>query len=329
MSTAPRHLEFAPPPTPGLVRALVLAILAHAVLLFVLSLGVQWKRDAVPQTFEAELWSALPVEAAPPAPEPTPEPPPVPEPAKPVPPEPKVQPKPAPPPPDAAKARADADIALAKEKEKTRQLKEKKLALEQAELEKKKRAAQEKNKQAELEAEKRAKLEKQKQAKLEQAKKDLLDKQKKEQAEKLAREQDAQQRKLDAKDAANLAKARADQLKRMEKLAGGSGGNGAASSSGLAAQASGPSASYGGKIEARIRPNITYYPENVSGNPRAEVEIRTGPSGTILSRRIIRSSGVPSWDESVLRAIDKTETLPKDTNGTVPSLLVVGFRPKD
>jgi colicin import membrane protein len=303
MSTAPRHLEFAPPPTPGLVRALVLAILAHAVLLFVLSLGVQWKRDAVPQTFEAELWSALPVEAAPPAPEPTPEPPPVPEPPKPVPPEPKVQPKTVPPPPDTAKVKADADIALAKENEKARLLKEKKLALEQAELEKKKRA------------------------KLEQAKKDLLDKQKKEQADKLAREQDAQQRKLDAKDAANLAKARAEQLKRMEKLAGGSGGSGAASSTGSAAQSSAPSASYVGRLRAAVYPNIVFSGDT-TGNPQVEVEVRTLPSGTIVNMRVTRSSGVKSWDEAVIRALEKTAVLPKDVDGSIPPVIPFLFRPQ-
>ena len=286
-----------------MLRALVLAILAHAVLLAVLSVGVQWKRDAVPQSFEAELWSALPVEAAPPAPLP----PPVVEPPTPLPPTP--QPEVKPPPPDTAKI--EADIALLKEKEKAKLLKEKKLALEKAELEKKKLAE----------------LEKQKLAKLEQEKKDKADKLKKEQADKLANAKDEQQRKLDAKEAANLAKTREDQLKRMEKLAGGSG-NGAPTSTGTAAQSSGPSASYAGKIVARIKPNITY-PENVSGNPRTEVEIRTGPSGTILSARIIQSSGIASWDEAVLRAIDKTETLPKDTDGRVQPLLVIGFRPKD
>lgn len=305
MSTLARHLEFAPPPTPGFVRALGLAILAHAVLLAVLSVGVQWKRQPVVQKFEAELWAAMPVEAAPPAPLPMP---PV-EPPKPTPPEPKPIAKPVPPPPDTAKI--EADIALLKEKEKAKLLKEKKLALEKTELEKKKLAE----------------LEKQKLAKLEQDKKDKADKTKKEQADKLTREKDEQQRKLDAKEAANMAKARDDQMKRMAGLAGASG-NGAPGATGSAAQSSGPSASYAGKIVARIKPNITY-PDNVSGNPRTEVEIRTGPSGTILSARITQSSGIKSWDEAVLRAIDKTETLPKDTDGTVQPLLVIGFRPKD
>ena len=151
MSTQARHLEFAPPPTPGFLRALGLAILAHGFLLAILTVGVQWKRDAVQQTFEAELWSSVPVQAAPPAPLP------VPEEAKPVPPEPKPQPKPEPTP---AMAKAEADIALLKEKEKAKQLLEKKLALEKAELEKKKLAELEKQQQAKLEQDKKDKLKK-------------------------------------------------------------------------------------------------------------------------------------------------------------------------
>ena len=36
-----------------------------------------------------------------------------------------------------------------------------------------------------------------------------------------------------------------------------------------------------------------------------------------------------AWDEAVLRAITKTEMLPRDTDGRVPSPLVISFRPKD
>lgn len=297
MSTAPRHLEFAPPPTPGFLRALGLAILAHGVLLAVLSVGVQWKRDPVQQSFEAELWSALPVDAAPPAPLPTPAPEP-----KPVPPTPVPVAKPVPPPPDTAKI--EADIALLKEKEKAKQLKEKKLALEKAELEKKKLAE----------------LEKQKLAKLEQDKKDKL---KKEQTDKVAKDKE-DQRKLDAKEAANLAKSRDEQIRRLEKLAG----NGSPSSTGTAAQSSGPSASYLGRLAARVKPNIVFT-ESVNGNPAVEVDVRTSPAGNILSARVTKSSGNKAWDDAVLRAIDKTEVLPRDADGTIPSLIPFAFRPKD
>ncbi|MDH5206409.1 MAG: protein TolA, partial [Hylemonella sp.] len=98
--------EFLPPPAPGLLRSLILALLAHALLVAALTWGVQWKREAQPISVQAELWAALPQEAAPPLVEP--------EPPAPPPPAPLAQPEP--PLPSAA------DIALAREKE--RKLKE-------------------------------------------------------------------------------------------------------------------------------------------------------------------------------------------------------------
>jgi colicin import membrane protein len=44
---------------------------------------------------------------------------------------------------------------------------------------------------------------------------------------------------------------------------------------------------------------------------------------------LTQSSGVKSWDDAVLNAIDKTEVLPRDTDGRVPTSLVISFRPKD
>ncbi|MNJ01118.1 hypothetical protein D3C73_1606450 [compost metagenome] len=65
------------------------------------------------------------------------------------------------------------------------------------------------------------------------------------------------------------------------------------------------------------------------GNPRAEVAVRTAPDGTIVSVRVTQSSGNPAWDQAVVRALHKTDTLPRDTDGRVPSSLTIGFRPKD
>jgi colicin import membrane protein len=67
----------------------------------------------------------------------------------------------------------------------------------------------------------------------------------------------------------------------------------------------------------------------VVGNPRAEVEVRVAPDGMIQSRRIVQSSGNKAWDDAVLRAIEKTAVLPKDTDGRVPQVIVMGFRPLD
>ena len=41
------------------------------------------------------------------------------------------------------------------------------------------------------------------------------------------------------------------------------------------------------------------------------------------------SSGATAWDETVLRAIDKTEVLPKDIDGRVPPTIIITFRPND
>jgi colicin import membrane protein len=61
----------------------------------------------------------------------------------------------------------------------------------------------------------------------------------------------------------------------------------------------------------------------------AEVEVRTSPDGTIVGRKLLKSSGVAAWDDAVLKAIDKTEVLPRDVDGRVPANLVIGFRPLD
>ena len=266
------------------------ALFMHLLLLAALTWGVQWKTQPNTLSASAELWSAVPVEAAPAANEPEPTPPqpvPPPEPVNAV--EPKPEPKPTPPAPpkvDAAAEREAADIALKKEKEK--KLQEKK----EAELEKKK------------------KLEKEKEKAL-----------KKEVAEAKA--------KLDAKKAAAEEKRtealRNENLKRMQGMAGASGDE---NSKGTALKASGPSASYAGRIRARIKPNITFT-EDVAGNPKAEVEVRTSPDGTIISRKLLSSSGNKAWDEAVLKAIDKTATLPRDEDGRVPPVLEISFRPKD
>ena len=284
MLAATDRLEFVPPPAPGLVRALALAVLAHAFLLAALTWGVHWKREAATLSVEAELWSALPQEAAPQAlevplpvaPEPVPPPVPVAEPA-PVPVEP-----------------AKVDIAIEQEKLRLKKLKEKEL-IEKKRLQEKEKEKQQQERQA---AEEKKKVE--------------LEKQRK---QALLAKQEAQ--KIEAQ--------RSDNLKRIAGLAGASG---APDAKGTALRSSGPSGSYAGRISARIKPNIVFT-EEIAGNPVADVEVRSAPNGTILSRKLIKSSGLKAWDDAVLKAIDKTEKLPPDTDGQVPASMIIGFSPKD
>ena len=88
------------------------------------------------------------------------------------------------------------------------------------------------------------------------------------------------------------------------------------------------SESYIGRVRARIKPNISFT-SVVEGNPVAEVEVRCSDEGTIASRRLVTSSGNAEWDIAVLKAIDKTEILPRDVSGKVPSVLSIKFRVKD
>jgi len=146
--------------------------------------------------------------------------------------------------------------------------------------------------------------------------------------EKLAKEAEARR----AKDAAEraqreevaLAAQREAYLKRIQ---GQAGATGAPDSTGTAAQSSGPSANYAGRIRARIKPNIVLT-DNVPGNPVATVEVRCAADGTIVSRKLVKSSGSALWDETVLRAIDRTETLPRDVDGRVPSTVIIVFNPR-
>jgi colicin import membrane protein len=120
---------------------------------------------------------------------------------------------------------------------------------------------------------------------------------------------------------------RQDQIKRMAGLAGATG---SAASTGTAQQSATPSASYAGKVVGKIRPNIVFADaDSVQGNPAAEVDIRIAPDGSILQPiRLSKSSGNKAWDNAVLRAIEKADSLPRDTDGRVPSSMTLILRPK-
>lgn len=294
-----------PPPAPGLGRGVVLALVAHGLLLLGLTAGLNWRSQTEP-AIEAELWAAVPVAAAPreeaPPPEPQPEPPkPAPEPPRP---DPRIE--------QQQRLQEQREAEIAAEREKKKKLEDKKRAEEEAE--RKQREQELKDKKAREERLKAEKDKKEEQARQEKAQQEKLDKAKQEKA------------KQDAKKAeAALEKQRQENLKRIQGMAGASG---APNATGTALQSAGPSSSYAGRIKARIRPNIIYSDSGL-GNPVAEAELRVAPDGTILSSRLIKSSGDPEWDKAVLRAIEKTEVLPRDTDGRVPPHLIIKFQPRE
>ena len=286
--------EFAPPQPPAQLRALALAVLAHVLLLGALGWGVTWRHQADRTlTVEAELWSAVPQQAAPR----------------------RQEAPPPPPPPDTAQR--DAEIALARQK------KEAEALATQQKLE------QEQKRRQNLEAEKK---EAQKRA-LEQKRlaqeKEEQERQKKAAEARQAKEKQLAQEARNKEEAARAEKElKAQREANLRRIAGMAGATGSDTATGTAQRSAGPSASYAGKVAAKVKPNIVF-PDEIAGNPMADVEVRAAPDGTIQGARLLKSSGIKAWDEAVLKAIAKTEKLPQDTDGRVPSTLIIGFRPKD
>lgn len=278
MYAAADRTDLAPPSDSRPWPSLGLAVLAHALLVGALAWGVAWQRDASTLAVEAELWSAVPVAAAPRA-----QAPPEPQPA------PVVPPKPVPPPPPDPAPAQEARIALERQK---------KAAAEQAARLEQERARQAARQRAEAEA-----------------------------ADKKKRAEDARRQEAAAAERADK-ELKAQREANLRRMAGLANATGAETATGTAARAAGPSASYGGRVAAAVKPNIVY-PEAVTGNPRALVEVRTTFDGTITSRRLLESSGHRAWDDAVLRALDKTERMPRDVDGRVPPVIEIGFRPRD
>lgn len=314
--------QFSPPRPPARLRAISLAVLVHVVLIGALTWGVNWKNSADQPAVEAELWAAVPQQAAPRAVEPPPPPP--------APPEVRPPAPPPPPPPRAVEPpdTREADIAIEREKKRLEQ--EKKAREQQLEREKRDRERKEDERRDRQEQEKKERLQKEKEKEKEQREKQLAEQKKAEQdkqkklAEDKRKADEAAKRKADA-EAKQLAEQREANLRRLQGLAGATGGENA---TGTAQRSAGPSGSYGGKVAAKVKPNIVY-PDAISGNPRAEVEVRLSPDGTMVGKRLVQSSGNKAWDDAVLRALDKTETLPRDVDGRVPPSLTIGFRPQD
>lgn len=289
-------IDFKPPRSGRWGMPVALALGAHVLLMAALTWGVHWKQDET-VAFEAEIWSSLPREAAPRAVEPPPPPPPPPEPQPR--PEPKPEPRPEPPPPQPVVKQPDIATEKAKQKkledDKRRELEKEKAAKAKAEREKKEKELAEKKKAEDLK--------------------------KKELAKKEQERRDAEDRRQE-----QLAKAaREDQMRRIMGQAGASGGPEAR---GSAQQSSGPSSGYAARVRAKVGPNIRAL-EDFPRSLRTEIEVRALSDGTITSRRVVGSSGNTAWDEAALRAIDRTGSMPRDVDGSVPSPIIIVVRPSD
>ena len=302
--------DFRPRQDTGLGPGALLALLAHGGLIAALALGLNWRLPQHNAVAAAELWASVPQVAAPPPPPPRSPPPPpqavpvpvppaqLPAPVRPVPPPPRPAEPPAP-----SVAERDAAIAIEKAAQRKKEAQaEAKNAASAAKL------AKAKAEQA-LEQSRAQKRKAQEDARQEAQRKQAL-----------ADAKAQAQKEADARaDEALVAKQREENLKRLLGQAGATG-----SGSATAARDAAPSAAYAGRIKAHIKPNILLAAE-VSGNPVAEVEVKLAPDGSVISRRVTKPSGNTTWDAIVLRAIDRTGTLPRDADGRVPPVMTLVF----
>jgi colicin import membrane protein len=61
-----------------------------------------------------------------------------------------------------------------------------------------------------------------------------------------------------------------------------------------------------------VRSNVVR-PPGLSGNPQAEFVVSQLPDGTVSSVRLVSSSGIPSLDDAIERAIWRSSPLPLPT----------------
>ncbi len=278
-----------------------LALVAHALLVAALAWGVAWRSHQT-EPLAAEMWSAIPdAEAPPPVVITPPAMPPVAEPP-PAPPEP-VEPVP--------------DLVIAKKKPPKEPRPERKPR--EVEVFDSTPVKPRKTDPTQPPPDLKARLA-QEQAAKEKAAKDA----KAAQALEKAKEKAAQ-----AQAEAEAAAAEAQRQQILKDIVRRAGGGANPSATGTGARNAGPSEAYSGRLRALFKRNLTWALEEVAGNPETVVRITVSPSGTITSRTIVTPSGLPAWDDAVLRAIDRTAILPADETGRVQPSMTLGFRMKD
>ena len=318
-----------PPPEKGIGRALLFAALIHLLLIIVIALGVHWKSHT-PEAVEAELWAPTAHLAAPRPPRVEPQQ------AQPTPkPQPQAQPRPAPPLTKVQPTPDNAEIALDKARKRKLEDEKRQAALlaqqlaqqrQDEKLAAEKLALQQQRLAQENAAEQRKLAEQNKQREL---KAQLLAQQ---QAEKLQAEKKAEQlRKAEQQREQQLAKlqqqARSDYMKNLMSQAG----NGPSSSTGTAAVTSGPSGAYAARLATLVRQNVIYPQiDQIQGDPKVIITVTLDPnSGEVLGAKLERSSGVPSWDQAVLRAVQRVGRFPADGSGRWYTPMEIKAGPRD
>ena len=102
----------------------------------------------------------------------------------------------------------------------------------------------------------------------------------------------------------------------------GPGGAGGGKGTGAGGSGSGLMSVYGDIVKQVIKKNWRYPAFGTENNVAVTLEIRIDPSGKILSSKVVAPSGKPDFDDSTMRAVAETETLPPPRVKTLDTLRI-------
>ncbi|PLP96990.1 energy transducer TonB [Cupriavidus pauculus] len=85
---------------------------------------------------------------------------------------------------------------------------------------------------------------------------------------------------------------------------------------------------YSDRVRRKVAANLML-DTAIEGSPSAEVTMLLAQDGKLLLLRLTKSSGDAAWDSAVMRAIERSDPLPRGENGKAPEKLTMTFSPKD
>jgi colicin import membrane protein len=86
---------------------------------------------------------------------------------------------------------------------------------------------------------------------------------------------------------------------------------------------------YADRVRRLVRPNVVAPIDiDIDGNPSAVIAVRCAPDGSLLNVAMQRSSGNPQWDIAALSAVEKSDPMPRDVNGSAPASFLITIQPK-
>src|SRR5690606_31952838 len=88
---------------------------------------------------------------------------------------------------------------------------------------------------------------------------------------------------------------------------------------------------YGAQVRACIRPRVVYSVpmRQGSANPTVQYRVDLNPNGTPRNVRVLRSSGIPLFDEAVKKGIERCSPFPAPPGGKYPAFIDGNYRMYD